>query len=136
MNRRTLRRIFTTSHAPHLAGIATALIGAAAAALAGELLGAVWAVFAAVWAAEALREHMSVPAALAAPEPEPVAERGAQAVAYYGGPQDGALGELLGAPADLLGTTLTVDGDDYEVTEVEHTCFRADFVPLAEPTAR
>jgi hypothetical protein len=102
--------------------------------LAQDWILALWAGFTAVWtflyAAHSCPPPPPAPEppVPATPEPEPV-ERGQQVVIFRGGPEDG--GERIVHPGrDLVGAELHVSGADYEVTAVEQTAFRADFVQL------
>ena len=61
--------------------------------------------------------------------PEPV-DRGRQVVIFHGGPEDGGT-RTIHLDRVLLGAELQRSGANYEVTAVEQTAFRADFVQLA-----
>lgn len=101
--------------------------------LAQDWILALWSGSAAVWTF--LYAAHSCPPPPPAPEPpvpelpEPV-DRGRQVVLFRDGPEDGGK-YTIHRDRDLLGTDLHLSGADYEVTAVEHTEFRADFVKLA-----
>lgn len=85
---------------------------------------------AALWAfLYAARSCPPPPPAPAAPEPEPV-ESGRQVVIFHGGPEDGGT-RTIHLDRVILGAELHRSGANYEVTAVEQTAFRADFVQLA-----
>ena len=107
--------------APLVGGIA-AVAGAVGALLAQDWMTALWAGIAAVWA--------FLWATHSCPAPEST-DRGAQAVRFCGGPEDGAV-YFLPLDRAALYAELNLTGADYTITTVEHTAFRADFVQLAD----
>lgn len=127
---RLLRALRTAAVAAPIASAIVAGIAAVTAALdtdwelAGMALFATgWAVLAAMWA------HRATTHSCPPPEEPASAERGQQAVNFRGGPEDG--GQFyIPRNKDVLGAELTLSGAEYRVTDIEHTCFRADFVQL------
>lgn len=100
--------------------------------LAQDWILALWAGSAALWtflyAAHSCPPPPPAPEPPATPEPEHV-DRGRQVVLFRGGPEDGGK-YTIHRGGDMLGKDLHLSGADYEVTAVEQTAFRADFVQL------
>lgn len=130
MNRARLLTI-TLRAAPIIGGIAAGT-AAVTALIAHDWMTATWATIAAAWAFIHAAHSCPTPPAPAPPAPEAV-ERGAQLLSFVGGPQDGGKGAtILPADRDLLHSTVTLDGADYHVAAVEHTCYRAEHAPEGE----
>lgn len=115
--------------APIVAGIATGAVAVSAllaqdwrvAAMA--VIATAWATIATAWAHRAV-SHTCPPA----PAKEPV-ERGMQCVHFFGGPEDGGQALVPVPDRDLFRATLCIEGTDYDVTEIDRTCYRAELAP-------
>lgn len=79
--------------------------------------GAVWAGIAAMWA-QRVAAH-SCP-------PRPRVARGEQLIHCTGGPEDGGTYALPDHPRDLHNATLNIQGANYQVTTIDHTCYTAE----------
>lgn len=124
MSRRDRARTILRLAAPIVFGIAAGGF-ALPALLAQHWILALWAGLTAVWTFP-YAAH-SCPTPPPAEPPAPI-ERGHQAVTFTGGPVDGGTYAIPFAGRDLADAVIHLEGTDYRVTTIDHTCYTAEAI--------